>query len=53
MSDIYLEKKEEIANNYKFTSCDDCIHKVDGYYQFECGECKRFYSCLFEKKEIK
>jgi len=37
---------------FKFTSCDDCKNKIDGIFQEVCSNCKRFYGCYFEKKEV-
>ena len=47
----YFEE-EPISNNYTFTSCDDCKNKIDGIFQEVCNNCKRFYGCYFEKKEM-
>ena len=41
-----------VDNNFTFTSCDDCKNKIDGIFQEICGNCKRFYGCYFEKKEM-
>lgn len=41
-----------VDNNFQFTSCDDCKNKIDGTYQEICSNCKRFYGCYFEKKEM-
>ena len=43
---------DEIDNNFTFTSCDDCKNKIDGTYQEICSNCKRFYGCYFEAKEV-
>ena len=45
-------KENQFKEKFKFTSCDDCIHKTE-VYSLTCGECKHFYGCLFEKKESK
>lgn len=37
---------------FKFTSCNDCRNKIDGVFQEVCGNCKRFYGCYFEAKEV-
>lgn len=47
----YFEE-EPILNNYTFTSCADCKNKIDGIFQEVCSNCKRFYGCYFEKKEM-
>lgn len=41
-----------VKNNFIFTNCDDCKSKIDGIFQEICGNCKRFYGCYFEKKEM-
>lgn len=41
-----------VDNNFTFTSCDDCKNKIDGTYQEICSNCKRFYGCYFESKEV-
>ena len=41
-----------VDNNFQFTSCDDCKNKIDGTYQEICSNCKRFYGCYFEAKEV-
>ena len=41
-----------VDNNFTFTSCDDCKNKIDGTYQEVCSNCKRFYGCYFEAKEV-
>ena len=33
-------------------SCNDCKNKIDGTYQEVCSNCKRFYGCYFEAKEV-
>ena len=48
----YFEEEEPILNNYTFTSCDDCKNKLDGIFQEVCSNCKRFYGCYFESKEM-
>lgn len=42
-----------VDNNFTFTSCDDCKNKIDETYQEICSNCKRFYGCYFEAKELK
>jgi hypothetical protein len=37
-------------DDYTFTNCNDCKHKVNGVFQEECISCKRYYACHFEKK---
>ena len=41
-----------VDNSFTFTSCDDCKNKIDGTYQEICSNCKRFYGCYFEAKEV-
>lgn len=41
-----------VDNNFTFTSCDDCKNKIDGTYQEICSNCKRFFGCYFEAKEV-
>lgn len=41
-----------VDNNFTFTSCDDCKNKIDGIFQEVCSNCKRFYGCYFEAKEM-
>ena len=41
-----------VDNNFTFTSCNDCKNKIDGTYQEICSNCKRFYGCYFEAKEV-
>lgn len=47
-----FEKEKLTFNNYTFTSCDDCKNKIDGIFQEVCSNCKRFYGCYFEAKEV-
>ena len=41
-----------VDNSFTFTSCGDCKNKIDGTYQEICSNCKRFYGCYFEAKEL-
>ena len=43
---------EKVLKEFTFTSCDDCKNKKDGTYQEICSNCKRFYGCYFEAKEV-
>lgn len=43
-------KKQNHLKKFEFTSCEDCIHKTE-VYALECGECRHFYGCLFEKRK--
>lgn len=43
---------EKVLKEFTFTSCDDCKNKIDGTYQEVCSNCKRFYGCYFEAKEV-
>lgn len=43
---------EKVLKEFTFTSCDDCKNKIYGTYQEICGNCKRFYGCYFEAKEV-
>ena len=43
---------EKVLKEFTFTSCDDCKNKIDGTYQAICSNCKRFYGCYFEAKEV-
>ena len=43
---------EKVLKEFTFTSCDDCKNKIDGIFQEICGNCKRFYGCCFEAKEV-
>lgn len=45
-------RDEKVLKEFQFTSCDDCRNKIDGIFQEICGNCKRFYGCYFEKKEM-
>lgn len=47
-----FEKEKLTFGDYTFTSCDDCKNKIDGIFQEVCNNCKRFYGCYFEKKEM-
>uniref|UniRef100_UPI004047EF06 hypothetical protein n=1 Tax=Aliarcobacter sp. TaxID=2321116 RepID=UPI004047EF06 len=40
---IFLEK-------HTFTTCDECIHKVNKTYQNDCLECRHYYPSMFEKR---
>ena len=50
---------QELKNNvdkntfkdYKFTNCNDCVNKVDNKFTETCFNCKRYYGCMFERKE--
>ncbi len=46
-----FENQNKKLEEFTFTSCDDCKHKIDGYFQKECISCKRYYACHFEKKQ--
>ena len=43
---------EKVLKEFTFTSCDDCKNKINGTYQEICSNCKRFYGCYFEAKEV-
>lgn len=43
--------KIDFIKKYKFTSCEDCIYKIDGVYMDVCGTCKHYYPCNFERKD--
>lgn len=43
---------EKVLKDFTFTSCDDCKNKIDGTYQEICSNCKRFYGCYFEAKNL-
>lgn len=46
-----LENKDKTTkNDFVFTNCNDCKHKINGVFQEECISCKRYYACHFEKK---
>ena len=48
-----FENKDKITkNDFVFTNCNDCKHKINGVFQEECISCKRYYGCHFEKNEI-
>lgn len=47
-----LKVDEKVLKEFTFTSCDDCKNKIDGTYQEICSNCKRFYGCYFEAKEV-
>ena len=52
-NEIIVPKSANIKNGlekFTFTTCNDCKHKIDGYFQEECISCKRYYACHFEKK---
>ena len=46
-----FENQNKKLEEFTFTSCDDCKHKIDGHFQEECVSCKRYYACHFEKKQ--
>ncbi len=46
-----FENKNKKLEEFTFTSCNDCKHKIDGYFQEECISCKRYYACHFERKQ--
>lgn len=48
----YVSGDGSKTNNYMFTNCDECKHKINGFFQEVCSNCKRFYGCHFEKKEM-
>ena len=48
---IYDEFENKKLEEFTFTNCNDCKHKIDGYFQEECISCKRYYACHFEKKQ--
>ena len=43
---------EKVLKEFTFTSCDDCKNKINRTYQEICSNCKRFYGCYFEAKEV-
>ena len=43
-------KKEEFLKKFEFTSCDDCVNKINKVYQNECINCRYYYPDLFQKK---
>jgi hypothetical protein len=49
-----IEEIEELQKNkfneFEFTSCNDCKHKINKAHTIECSNCKRFYSCKFERE---
>lgn len=47
----FKNSKANTFNDYKFTSCNDCVHKVDNKFTEVCFRCKRYYGCYFEKKK--
>ena len=51
MSEEKLKEKEEFQKKYEFTSCDDCVNKINKVYQSECGDCKHYYGSRFERKK--
>lgn len=51
-ADFYLETMEvisELMNRRYLSSCEGCKHKIDGVYQFECLECRRYFGDLKEE----
>lgn len=46
-----FENKNKEVKEFTFTTCNDCKHKINGYFQEECISCKRYYACHFEKKQ--
>ena len=50
--DLINDYEDKNKYKFQFTSCDDCKNKIDGIFQEICGNCKRFYGCYFEKKEM-
>lgn len=43
-------KKQNTLEKYTFTSCDNCIHKIEKIHQSECLECSHYYGSSFERK---
>ena len=50
---FYKPVDEKVLKEFQFTSCNDCRNKIDGTYQEICSNCKRFYGCYFEAKDLK
>lgn len=48
--DEFENKDKTTKNDFVFTNCNDCKHKINGVFQEECMSCKRYYACHFEKK---
>lgn len=46
-----LGQEKHTLKDYKFTNCNDCIHKVDNRFTETCMSCKRYYGCYFEKRK--
>lgn len=45
-------EKEKFVDKFTYTSCEDCVNKDEDVYLEVCGNCRHFYGCYFEKKEI-
>lgn len=52
--DITVEdiEKEKFVDKFTYTSCEDCVNKDKDVYLEVCGNCRHFYGCSFEKKEV-
>ena len=50
--EIQLLQKDDknTIKDFKFTNCNDCIHKINNKFTETCFSCKRYYGCYFEKK---
>lgn len=47
----FLKQEEKTTfDDFKFTSCNECVHKVDNKFTVICTKCKHFYGCQFIKK---
>lgn len=46
--DFFERLVDDIFANFE-KDCDDCVNKTDVYKE-DCGSCKHFYGCKFEKK---
>lgn len=45
-------EKEKFVDKFTYTSCEDCVNKDKDVYLEVCGNCRHFYGCSFEKKEV-
>ncbi len=47
---VFNNRIDKIYNDFG-SSCDNCIHKINGVYQEECMSCKRYYGDNFKEKK--
>lgn len=48
---LIMKDNKTTFKDYVFTTCNDCINKVDYKFTSACFGCKRYYSCRFKLRD--